>query len=141
MAAFITTKRVRFQHCDPAGIVFYPQYFLIVNEVVEDWFDGPLGVDWRKLHLDDHLGIPVKKTAAEFFAPSTMGDVLDCVLTVDRVGGSSLALTIRLTCNDQLRAEFKHLLVQMSTRAMKAVPFPEALRARIAAFAAEPPRQ
>ena len=134
MPAFTVQKQVRFQHCDPAGIVFFPQYFLIVNEVVEDWFNGPLGVDWRKMHMDDHLGVPVRKTAAEFFATSTMGDQLDCSIIVDRVGGSSVALTIRLVCKGELRAEFKHVLVQMSIRAKRAVPFAAGLRAKIAAF-------
>ena len=29
---------IRFAHCDPAGIVFHPQYFTIFNGVVEDFF-------------------------------------------------------------------------------------------------------
>ena len=32
--AFIAQRKVRFQHCDPAGIVFYPRYFEMLNSVV-----------------------------------------------------------------------------------------------------------
>ena len=32
---FERNKRVRFAHCDPAGIVFYPRYFEMLNELVE----------------------------------------------------------------------------------------------------------
>jgi 4-hydroxybenzoyl-CoA thioesterase len=40
---FVRDKRVRFQHCDPAGIVFYPQYFVMIHELMEDWFTEALG--------------------------------------------------------------------------------------------------
>ena len=35
---------VRFSHCDPAGIVYFPRYFDMINGVVEDWFAGTLGL-------------------------------------------------------------------------------------------------
>jgi 4-hydroxybenzoyl-CoA thioesterase len=134
MPAFRVTKLVRFQHCDPAGIVFYPMYFQLFNEVVEDWFAGGLGTTFREFHLERRLGLPVKKTECEFFAPSRLGDTLDCALQVTRVGGSSVGATIRVTCGDELRAEVKYVLVQMSLDAHKAVAFDDALRARIASF-------
>ncbi|MCO5127369.1 MAG: hypothetical protein M9957_08845 [Rhodobacteraceae bacterium] len=30
--------RVGFNHCDPAGIVFYPRYFEMANTVCESFF-------------------------------------------------------------------------------------------------------
>lgn len=30
---FRTEKLIRLQHCDPAGIVFYPQYFVLFQEL------------------------------------------------------------------------------------------------------------
>ena len=35
-------ERVRFGHCDPAGIVFYPRYFEMLNALVEDWISEGL---------------------------------------------------------------------------------------------------
>ena len=32
---------VRFEHCDAAGIMFYPRFFALVNEMVEEWFAEP----------------------------------------------------------------------------------------------------
>ena len=40
--SFTTTRKVRFEHCDPAGIVFYPRYFEMINGTVEDWFEEDL---------------------------------------------------------------------------------------------------
>ena len=35
---YYRTIQVEFNHCDPAGIVFYPRYFEMTNSVVEIFF-------------------------------------------------------------------------------------------------------
>ena len=40
---FERRRRIRFGQCDPAGIVFYPQYFVLFNALVEDWVSDALG--------------------------------------------------------------------------------------------------
>ncbi|MBC7576171.1 MAG: hypothetical protein H7312_02260 [Tardiphaga sp.] len=34
---FTKKKLIRFHLCDPAGIVFYPQYFYLLSEAMEDF--------------------------------------------------------------------------------------------------------
>lgn len=36
---FSRPHRIRFSECDPAGIVFYPQYFVLFNDLLEAWVD------------------------------------------------------------------------------------------------------
>ena len=31
---FERPRRIRFAHCDPAGIVFFPQYLVMLNNLV-----------------------------------------------------------------------------------------------------------
>ena len=42
---------IRFEHCDAAGIIFYPRFFGLVNETVEDWFAslGHIGLELVQL--------------------------------------------------------------------------------------------
>ena len=42
MAAFQREILVRFGHCDAAGWVFYPRYFEMISDFVEDWFEDGL---------------------------------------------------------------------------------------------------
>ena len=35
---------IEFNHCDPAGIVFYPRYFEMTNHVCENFFREAVGV-------------------------------------------------------------------------------------------------
>lgn len=67
---FENNKQIRFHHCDPAGIVFYPEYFVLFNELVEDWFNEGLGVDFSKFHMVERLGFPAVKIECEFLTPS-----------------------------------------------------------------------
>ena len=41
---FEREQLIRFSHCDPAGIVSFPQYLVLVDGHVEDSFDDGLGL-------------------------------------------------------------------------------------------------
>ena len=49
--AFTRTVPIRFSHCDPAGIVYFPHYFDMFNGLVEDWYTEQLGVNYANLIL------------------------------------------------------------------------------------------
>ncbi|MEM9196396.1 MAG: thioesterase family protein [Pseudomonadota bacterium] len=129
---FSVTRPVRFGDCDPAGIVFYPRYFEMINAVVEDWF-AHLGHDFRQIIQHDGNGVPTVTISAEFPAASRMGEVLEFSLRPVRIGGASLELLIEAVCGGELRLTARPVLVWIDGAAMKARPWPEALRRQIAA--------
>ena len=49
---FEEVQTVRFQHCDPAGIVFYPRYYEMLNLTVERFFERQLGYSFNRLHTE-----------------------------------------------------------------------------------------
>ena len=73
---------VLFQHCDPAGIMFYPRCFEFVNQTVELWFRDALGCGFAELHKDRGLGIPAVHIDADFRKPAYLGDTLEMELTM-----------------------------------------------------------
>jgi len=85
---------IRFHHCDPAGIVFYPQYFVLFNELMEDWFNHGLEVNFALFHIRGRLGLPAVKVECEFLAPCKIGEILRLRLSVKRIGRTSLTLNI-----------------------------------------------
>jgi hypothetical protein len=67
MAQAIVFRRervIRFSDCDPAGIVFYPQYFVMFNGLLEDWFSDDLGVGFDALVLERRIGVPTSAPLA-----------------------------------------------------------------------------
>lgn len=95
---FRTSLPLRFAHCDPAGIAYYPRYFELCDAAIEDWTAAVLGVDRRGMHLERGLGLPTVRLHAEFAEPSRLGDMLDFIVTVTRVGQSSVDLAVDVSC-------------------------------------------
>lgn len=121
---------VRFKHCDPAGIVFFPRYFEMINDVVEDWFAQNLNCPFPELLRSN--GAPTVQIEAGFTAPSLHGDVLDFELVPTRLGSSSVTYAMTAHCGDELRLRVTATLVYVE-RMGRSMPWPEEIRARIAA--------
>jgi len=132
---FRTRKQIRFHHCDPAGIVFYPQYFVLMNELVEDWFNRGLGVDFARFHTDARLGIPMAHLECDFLSPSTVGETLDWTLCVEKIGGSSLTLAVEAKLGGDVRLRATLVVVQASLDTRRSVPFAADFREKLARFA------
>ena len=66
--------------------MFYPQYFVLMNELVEDWFNEGLGVDFARFHAEDRHGIPMAHIECDFLAPSKVGETLAFGLSVRKIG-------------------------------------------------------
>lgn len=130
---------VRFGHCDPAGIVFYPRYFEMLNAFVEDWFADALGLPFDTLIGQRGLGLPTAQLDTRFLRVSRHGERLRQRLAVERVGGASLALRIDFTGGDGPRVEFRQVLVCTSLATHRPVPLPDDLRAALARFGALEP--
>lgn len=132
-----TEIRVRFGDCDPAGIVFYPRYLEIFNDLVEDWCRDELQFSFPDLITQRGWGLPTAHLEVDFLAPSRFGDVLCATLRVVKVGKSSVNIAINLCSRDgSERVRGKVVLVLIDRKPHKAIPIPDDLRARMLAFRA-----
>ncbi len=129
MPAFTLDIPVRFQHADPAGIVFYPRYFEMINQVVEDWFAQGLGLDFHKLHVLQGHGVPTVHVEADFTRPSRLGEVLSFALSVASVGGRTFTLHLAASCGDEERLRATAVLAYAALGDLRARPIPDELRA------------
>jgi len=128
---FQRAHRIRFAECDPAGIVFYPQYFVLFNGLVEDWIDCllPEVGGFAGTIAKEHCGLPVVRLEAEFKAISRMGDEVVLSLDVTRLGHKSL--TLALACCDrtgQPRMQAVQTIVTTSLDTHAAITIPNYLR-------------
>ncbi len=113
MKSFSFPQKIMFKHCDPAGIVFYPRYFEIINDVVETFFADGLGIPFDKLLAE--AGVPTATTSATFHAPSYHGDHLVITLKVTRLGQTSVSLDFQAACGDQARFSATSTLVYVNS--------------------------
>lgn len=117
-------QKVLFKHCDPAGIVFYPRYFEMINDCIEAFFDH-LGHPFENIHKT--AAVPTVAIETRFTAPSRHGDHLALTLTVTNVGHSSLGLAVTATAQDQQRFACISTLVYVNNHG-KPMSWPEDLR-------------
>jgi 4-hydroxybenzoyl-CoA thioesterase len=125
---------VRFSHCDPAGIVFYPQYFIMFNGLVEDWFNQGLGVNYARYITEHRLGFPIVKLECDFVAPSKIGETITLGLKLEKLGRSSMAIAVDCRYQKEERLRAKFVLVAMDLDGQRAQPLPEDLRGLMQAF-------
>lgn len=127
---FSRERLIRFSDCDPAGIVFYPQYFVMFNGLVEDWVDDGLDVGFRKLIMDRRIGLPTVRLEADFRAVSRMGDKVLLQLRVERLGTRSITLDSRCVAaaDGEVRMQMRQVLVTTSLQSHQAVEVPADIR-------------
>ncbi|MGO2334388.1 acyl-CoA thioesterase [Providencia sp.] len=125
---FTRPHKIHFSECDPAGIVFYPQYFVMFNNLLERWIDELIPEGFAGYILDQRFGLPTVHLVAEFKAVSRMGDNVQLELQVERIGRKSI--TLRQSCTSlsgELRMQVTQTYVTTSLETHQSIAIPEAL--------------
>ena len=135
--AFTRTVQIRFSHCDPAGIVYFPHYFNMFNGLIEDWYTEELNVNYADLILHDQHGFPFVHIDTDFKIPSRMGEKLDLTLLVEKIGRSSLTLVIVGHKDGIERLRARTVTAMMSLSSRRSVELPPALRSAFEAYASK----
>lgn len=134
---FTTERKIRFSHCDPAGIVYFVNFFDMVSGAVEDWFNEAIGWGFNEMHIGQRVGFPIVRTGCEFFRPCHLGDRLELELCIAKLGRSSIefAVTGRVAGDEKFRA--RHKVALMSLDSQRAMPIPEDMRAKMQPYVKE----
>jgi 4-hydroxybenzoyl-CoA thioesterase len=132
MSRFEATRAVRFSDCDPAGIVFFPQYLVMLNTLVEQWFDEGLCIPYAQLIGARRTGLPTVRLECDFTAISRHGDVLTLRLAVARLGRSSLQLRHEFFGGPELRLRALQVIVCTALDTHRPIALPDDIRQAIA---------
>jgi len=123
--------RIRFSHCDPAGMVFFPQYLTLTNALVEDWFTDSLRIDYAEMIGQRRIGLPIVKLDCEFARPSRMGETLTLALSLAKIGQRSIGIRIEGAGGDGLRFVADQVLVTTSLESGESIGIPTDIRAAL----------
>lgn len=135
MFTHTTSIEIQFGDCDPAGIVYYPNYFRYCDNATAALFSAALGApkrDWLQTY--GSAGIPMVDTGARFIAPSTFGDRLEIRSEITELGRSSFGVrhTISKAGTVILEAQEKRVwVVRDEAGAIRSASLPDAVRAAL----------
>jgi len=125
---------IRFSHCDPAGIVFFPRYLAMFNDLVEDWVTEGLGIAYADLLGARRVGLPSVSLNCQFSAISRMGDQVMLGLSLTHIGRSSIGLSLGCRQGDEQRVQVQQVLVATDLASHRPIALPADLRQALSAF-------
>ena len=128
---------IRFRHTDFAGIVFYPRFFEMLNDLVEDWFEEELERPFSKIHKTN--GVPTVSLQVAFKQAAKIGDRITKMLWVDEIGTASVKLGFRFVAeNGQTILEGQSTLVNVTLEKnggnIESAPFDDEMREKMQRF-------
>ena len=131
---FTRERLIRFSHCDPAGIVYFVNFFDMVGGVVEDWFREAVGLPFQEMHLERRVGFPIVNTGCEFFRPARLGDTLRLELAIAKLGRSSIEFEVRGSVGGEEKLRARHKVAMVSLDSFRAAPIPNDMRDKVLAY-------
>jgi 4-hydroxybenzoyl-CoA thioesterase len=135
---FTKSETIRFKHVDFAGIVFYPRFLEMLNDLVEDWFAEALGRPFSGMHETGN-GIPTVDLKVQFKKAARIGDVLEKSLWVVKLGGASVTFGFEFAHTDgstclEGEATLVNVALDKNGSGIKAEPFSDETRSRISKY-------
>ncbi len=89
----VTRFTIEFGDCDPAGIVFYPNFLRWMDAASLHFFRAMGIPPWRELEAQTGIiGTPIVDVAARFLRPASYGDAIEVETTIREWRGKSFVL-------------------------------------------------
>ena len=134
---FTKQEKIRFQHIDYAGIVFYPRFLEMLNALVEDWFEEALERPFSKMHETN--GIPTVDLKIQFKNAARLGEILTKKLWVKELKSSSVICGFQFVNEVEktvLEGEVTlvNVKIQVDRNTIKAEPFNEEMKTKITKY-------
>lgn len=131
---FSKTEKIRFKHVDYAGIVFYPRFLEMLNDLVEDWFEEALDRPFSKIHETN--GIPTVDLKVQFKTAARIGELLTKNLWVNELNNSSVVCGFNFINEKEkvvLEGEVTlvNVAIQEDRQSIKSESFSEEIKVRI----------
>ena len=129
----VYTVRIEFGDCDPAGIVWFPNFFRWIDAASRHFF-AECGVP-RSEQATGTLGVsgtPLLDTHTRFVKAATYGDTLRIAVRITEWREKSFVQTYRATRGDDLILECEEVRIFAAKReggGIRAVQIPPSIRA------------
>lgn len=136
MVTNIYRVSIEWGDCDPAKIVFYPNYFVWFDEATRHLF-ASVGLDVGLLYeCYGVVGMPIVEAKANFLLPSRFGDVIEVHSHVGTWRERSLTVLHRVMNGGQLAVDGFETRVWAAERAedpkrLRTMPVPDEVRTRL----------
>jgi acyl-CoA thioester hydrolase len=125
--------RVRYNECDPQGVVFNANYLT--------YFDITITELWRELGgyqtmVGEGVDIVVAEVRVRFLGPLRFDDEFEVEAVIGRLGNTSITTNLTVAKDGQRVAEGEIRHVFIDTAKLAKAPIPDAVRSGLGKYAA-----
>jgi acyl-CoA thioester hydrolase len=122
MAAFHHTLRVRYQECDPQGVVYFARYPEYYDLTLTELFREALG-SYQSM-VDAGADMVVAEQRIRYLSSARFDELVDVELSVDTLGTTSMISSYRIARDGELlvEGEMRHVFIDVPTKAKRAIP-------------------
>jgi 4-hydroxybenzoyl-CoA thioesterase len=131
---FTHDQLIRFAHCDPAAIVYFPRFFDLAHSTMEDWLAEGVGFALSDMIRERRIGTPTVAINCDFIKPLRMGDQLRFELRVKKLGNASVDVDYVGTKDGIEHLHITQTLVFMDLDRAQAVSIPDDIRKGLEEF-------
>jgi 4-hydroxybenzoyl-CoA thioesterase len=129
----VYTQRVEFGDCDPARIVWFPNFFRWIDAASRHFFIECGVPHWSETEKTlGVIGTPLVDTHANFIKTATYGDVLEIHASVSEWRSKSFVQSYRVMKRGELIMECEEVRIFAGRRedgSIRALPIPDSIRA------------
>ena len=125
---------VEFGDCDPAQIVFYPNFFRWMDAATLRFFRACGVASWKEMEASTGIiGAPLVDASARFIRPASYGDMIDVETTIVTLLGKSFVMRHLIRREGELLVEGREVRVFArrhpdDPKRIQAVPMPDNIR-------------
>lgn len=124
--------RVEFGDCDPAGIVWFPNFFRWIDAASRHFFIECGVPSWQETrHSMGLIGTPLVDTQASFVKTASYGDVLQIHTQISEWRNKSFVQTYRVMRGEDEIMQCNEVRIFAADKpggGIRAMPVPEAIR-------------
>jgi 4-hydroxybenzoyl-CoA thioesterase len=120
----VVQQRIKFGHCDPAQIAYYPRYFEWFHDAFEAMFEPITGTHYAKLIQTHGIGYPAVQVACDYRAPARWGEQVDLEIFLSRLSERSATFEYRVRRDETLLATASVKIASMDLKTQRSAPIP-----------------
>ena len=123
--------RVEWSHCDPAGIIFNPHYYIWMDQGTHRLFEIAGFKMPTEIGVKGFKGLPLVTSGATFHKPVRFGDQIEMISSTSKFGNKSFRMEHNFVHEGALIAEGFEVRVwgdDNGAGGIKGVPVPQSIK-------------
>ena len=117
-----TALRVRYNECDPLGVVFNANYLVYADLAINELWREHLG--GYESMMEDGLDLAVVEANLRYFKPLRFDEEVDLVSTVTHIGNKSMVTEVAMKLGEEevAAAALTHVCVDSGSKESRSIP-------------------